>query len=161
MAGWLGSSARLRTVAGTITAIGAGVLLAPVAGLAGCSSSAPSGSSPSASIAGHPIAAGQVAQSGRDALGITGLGITGHTAVTFSGRPGGVTVAPIPSGGPAATAGLHAGDVIIALDGRRTATPAAFTDVLAGLKPGAKVAVTYTRSGTSHTATVILGRLSS
>ena len=32
-------SSRLRTVTGTVAAIGAGLLLAPVAGLAGCSSS--------------------------------------------------------------------------------------------------------------------------
>jgi hypothetical protein len=49
MAGWLGGSARLRTVTGTMAAIAAGVLLAPVAGLAGCGGSAPSGSSYSAS----------------------------------------------------------------------------------------------------------------
>jgi hypothetical protein len=49
MAGWLGGSARLRTVAGTMAAIAAGVLLAPVAGLAGCGASAPSGSSYNAS----------------------------------------------------------------------------------------------------------------
>jgi hypothetical protein len=40
MAGRLRKTGRLRTVAGTVAAIGAGVLLAPVAGLAGCASNA-------------------------------------------------------------------------------------------------------------------------
>jgi len=40
MAGRWRKTGRLRTVAGTVAAIGAGVLLAPVAGLAGCAGSA-------------------------------------------------------------------------------------------------------------------------
>jgi putative serine protease PepD len=108
------------------------------------------------SIAGQLIAVGKVTQSGRATLGVTA-----QTAVTSSGQPAGVTVVSVSSGGPAAAAGLLAGDVITALDGQPTATHATLTAVLAGLKPDAKVPVTYTRSGTSHMATVTLGSLSS
>ena len=108
------------------------------------------------SIAGQLISYGKVTESGRAALGITG-----YTVATPGGEPAGVAVTSVTSGGPAQSAGLRAGDVITSLDGQRTATLSALTAVLARLKPGAKVPVTYVRSGASHTATVTLGNLAS
>jgi putative serine protease PepD len=108
------------------------------------------------SIAGQLISTGKVTQSGRAALGVSA-----HSAVTADGQPAGVTIASVSADGPAATAGLRAGDVITALDGQQTATQAALTAVLAVLKPGQRVTVTYTRAGASHTATVTLGSLAS
>jgi S1-C subfamily serine protease len=63
--------------------------------------------------------------------------------------------------GPAETAGLRAGDVITEVDGQATQTLGALSGVLAGLKPGDKVPVTYIRGGARHTADVTLGSLSS
>ncbi len=108
------------------------------------------------SIAGQLISSGKVTESGRAALGITG-----YTVATSGGEPAGVAVTSVTSGGAAQKAGLRAGDVITSLDGQRTATLSALTAVLARLKPGAKVPVTYTRSGASHTASVTLGNLAS
>lgn len=107
-------------------------------------------------IADQLISTGKVTQSSRAALGITA-----HTAVTSNGQPAGVTIATITAGGAAAAAGLKAGDVITAIDGHQTTTLGALSAILATLEPGQQVDVTYTRSGTSHTATVTLDTLTS
>jgi putative serine protease PepD len=108
------------------------------------------------SIAGQLISTGKVTQSGRAALGVTA-----HSAVTSNGQPAGVTIGSVTAGGPAAAAGLQAGDVITALDNQQTATQATLTAILATLKPDQQVPVAYTRSGTAHTATVTLDSLAS
>jgi putative serine protease PepD len=107
-------------------------------------------------IADQLISTGKVTQSTRAALGITG-----HTSVTANGQSAGVTIATVTAGGAAETAGLRAGDVITAIDGHQTPTQATLSAILANLKPGQQVPVTYTRSGTSHTATVTLDTLTS
>jgi putative serine protease PepD len=60
-------------------------------------------------------------------------------------------------GGPAASAGLRAGDVITKLDDQ----PATDTNQLAAItltkRPGDSVSITYERGGRSATTTVILG----
>ena len=56
---------------------------------------------------------------------------------------------------------MREGDVITEVHGQRTPTQGTLTAVLAGLKPGQQVKVTYLRSGASHTATVTLGSLAS
>jgi S1-C subfamily serine protease len=89
------------------------------------------------------------------------LGITAHSAVTASGQPAGVVVVAVSPGGPADSAGLREGDVITKVNGQQTPTQGTLTAVLAGLKPGQQVKVTYLRSGASHTATVTLGSLAS
>jgi putative serine protease PepD len=108
------------------------------------------------SIVAQLIGTGKVTESGRATLGITG-----YTVATSHGEPAGVGVTKVTSGGPADKAGLRAGDVITAVDGQQTAGLSALTAVLANLKPGEKVPVTYTRAGASHTTTVTLGSLSS
>lgn len=108
------------------------------------------------SIAGQIISTGRVSQSGRASLGISAA-----TAVTSSGEPAGVSVVAVTAGGPAAKAGIHAGDVITAVDNHQTASLAALTAVLATLKPGAKVPVTYLpNGGAAASTTVTLGSLS-
>ncbi|HVT69811.1 MAG TPA: trypsin-like peptidase domain-containing protein [Trebonia sp.] len=108
------------------------------------------------SIADQLISDGRVTQSGRAALGITA-----QTAASPSGEPAGVAVASVSAGGPAEAAGLRAGDVITAVDGHQTESQAALAAILATLRPGAKVPVTYTRAGASHTADVTLTSLGS
>jgi len=62
------------------------------------------------------------------------------------------------TGGPAASAGLTAGDVITAIDGRTVSSPSVITSVILTKKPGTKITVTYSdQSGTSQMTTVTLG----
>lgn len=62
------------------------------------------------------------------------------------------------AGGPAASAGLTPGDLIIAVNGKSISSPSAVTSIIVTKKPGAKITVTYTdQSGTSHMTTVTLG----
>ena len=70
----------------------------------------------------------------------------------------GALVAGVVSGGPAAAAGLAAGDVITAIDGRTVTSPATVSSLILTMKPGAKVTVTYTdQAGGRHTVRVTLG----
>jgi S1-C subfamily serine protease len=108
--------------------------------------------------------------SARDAYAIP-IGATAFLGiqVEFVGTPGlgyrvggtlasGALIAGVVSGGPAASAGLAAGDVITAMNGHTVSSPAAISALMLTKKPGAKVAVAYVdRSGTSHTASVTLG----
>jgi S1-C subfamily serine protease len=67
-------------------------------------------------------------------------------------------IAGVVSGGPAAFAGLVAGDVITAIDGHTISSPTAISTLVLTKKPGAKITVAYVdQSGASHTATVTLG----
>jgi S1-C subfamily serine protease len=71
--------------------------------------------------------------------------------------PAGGLVAGTVAGGPAASAGLTAGDVITAIDGRTVSSPSTISSVILTKKPGSKIAVTYTdQSGASQTTTVTL-----
>ena len=64
-------------------------------------------------------------------------------------------------GGPAATAGLQAGDVITAVNGTATPDTEALAAVLAGLRPGQPVPVSVTKAdGSTATIHVTLGQLS-
>jgi S1-C subfamily serine protease len=70
----------------------------------------------------------------------------------------GALIAGVVSGGPAASAGLAAGDVITAINGHTVSSPSAIPALVLTKKPGAKVSVAYVdQSGTSHTASVTLG----
>ncbi|KQP51451.1 serine peptidase [Methylobacterium sp. Leaf399] len=64
-------------------------------------------------------------------------------------------------GTPAAKAGLKSGDVIESVNGNPVNDAKELSRKIAGLKPGAKVELSYLRSGKSDTATVELGALPS
>ncbi len=66
-------------------------------------------------------------------------------------------VPPVSPGGPAARAGLRPGDVIIRFAGQRIGNATALLDAVRTRQPGARVAVTFTRHGVSHTVTLTLG----
>lgn len=69
----------------------------------------------------------------------------------------GAIIGAVLTGGPAANAGLAAGDVITAIDGHTVAAPTALGTILLNEKAGAHVSVAYQdTSGASHTATVTL-----
>ena len=70
----------------------------------------------------------------------------------------GALIAGTVAGGPAASAGLTAGDVITAINGQSVSSPSRITSLILTKKPGAKITVTYTdQSGTSQVTTVTLG----
>jgi S1-C subfamily serine protease len=74
------------------------------------------------------------------------------------GSASGALVAGVVSGGPADTAGLAAGDVITAINGRAVSSPSAVSALVLAQKPGATITVTYVdQSGASQTASVKLG----
>ncbi len=60
-----------------------------------------------------------------------------------AGDAGGVVVAGIVRGGPAESAGLQAGDVIMSVDGRAITTPGSLTSYLLTRKPGDTVTIDY------------------
>jgi len=106
-------------------------------------------------IARQLISTGHVSNSGRAALGVEVTTVTGP-----SGNPAGVGVAAVTAGGPAAKAGLRAGDVITAVDGTATPDAQTLSTVLANTRPGQSVKVSITRSdGSTATVNVTLGQL--
>lgn len=73
---------------------------------------------------------------------------------------GGAKIANTPtgvhSGGPAAIAGLKAGDVITKLDGKTISGPDELIVAVRAMNIGDRVSVTYVRNGTTHQVDVIL-----
>jgi S1-C subfamily serine protease len=70
----------------------------------------------------------------------------------------GALIVGVVSNGPAASAGLVAGDLITAVDGQTASSPSDVSSLILTEKPGATVSVTYTdQSGASQAASVTLG----
>jgi S1-C subfamily serine protease len=106
-------------------------------------------------IAGQLVAHGKVTNSHRAALGIRATTVTGS-----GGRPGGVGIVSVTPGGPAAAAGLTAGQVIVEVNGTATPTASDLTEVLANLSPGQKATVTVLQpDGSTQGVSVTLGTL--
>ncbi|RKQ92307.1 putative serine protease PepD [Solirubrobacter pauli] len=76
---------------------------------------------------------------------------------TDAGDDDGALVAEVTDGGPAARAGLRAGDLLTELDGRDTGSAAELTAAVDAHAPGDRVRVEYERGGREQTATVTLG----
>ena len=88
------------------------------------------------------------------------LGVSVATVVDQNGQPAGVGVADVVSGGPAAAAGITAGQVITAVNNTPVRSTADLSQVLAGLNPGQAIPITVTNlQGTSSTVTLTLGQL--
>jgi putative serine protease PepD len=80
--------------------------------------------------------------------------------VTISSTPaanGGVKVVQVKAGSGAGSAGIQAGDVITAFDGKKVTSATQLRALIASHKPGDKVSVTIDRSGSSKTLSVTLG----
>jgi putative serine protease PepD len=69
----------------------------------------------------------------------------------------GVQLTEVRSGTPASKAGLQSGDVVVRIDGRKVTNASELSQAIDARRPGAKVTLTYTRNGSTHTATVTLG----
>ena len=57
----------------------------------------------------------------------------------------------VTAGGPAAKAGIKAGDVITAIDGHATAGADAVIAAIRSIQPGQQISVTYERGGSTNT----------
>ncbi|MEW2549142.1 trypsin-like peptidase domain-containing protein [Streptomyces sp. NPDC047002] len=135
------------TLAATDPQIGGGGSAAPGIGFAIPASTVKT-------VADQIIKNGKVTHSGRAALGITGRTVLGPDL-----RPTGVAVVSTTRGGGAKAAGLKAGDIVVKVGGRRVTDIASLSEVLAGDKPGRRVAVTYLRGDATKTAQVKLGEM--
>lgn len=77
---------------------------------------------------------------------------------TMVQRGGQVAVKKVLSGSPAAKAGLHKGDRIIAVAGRKVARPKDVTKAYRGKKVGGRIALTYRRGNRKQRAVLVLTR---
>lgn len=83
--------------------------------------------------------------------------VTLRSASARGSAASGATIAEIVPSGPAAGAGLVAGDTITAIGGHAVSTPTALGTVILSQKANVRVSVTYTdQSGVSHTTSVRL-----
>ena len=106
-------------------------------------------------IADQIVSTGKVTDSG-----LASLGITGRSVVDTNSKPVGVGVVEVTSGGPAADAGIVAGDVITSVNKVAVTSMATLSAELSTLKPGQQVPVAITKDGGStSTVTVTLGTL--
>jgi S1-C subfamily serine protease len=85
------------------------------------------------------------------------VGSTAFLGVQVQDGPSGVTIVGVVANGPAAQAGLVAGDVITAMDGSSVASSSTIQKAVLARTPGTKVSVTYLDDMGSHTVTVTLG----
>lgn len=88
-------------------------------------------------------------------LGVRGADMT-TDAEQLLGTPGGAMLREVVEGGPAAVAGLSAGDVITKLGDVEIDSMSALVVTLRSYIPGETVPVTYLRDGVAQTATVTL-----
>ena len=76
----------------------------------------------------------------------------------LQGAGGGAEIADVIVGSPAATAGLRAGDTVVAVDGVAVTTPDELVQAIADAEPGDGVALTYLdTSGRTREVTIELG----
>jgi putative serine protease PepD len=80
-----------------------------------------------------------------------------YLGVSTRGGAGGVTVASVSAGGPAADAGLRVGDVIRSVAGDRVSDSDDVASAIQDRRPGERVAVEVTRGGDDQTIQVELG----
>jgi hypothetical protein len=82
--------------------------------------------------------------------------IPGWIGVSAKNGLAGALVTTVSAEGPAARAGIHVGDVILALDGQLIKGKD-FAAEVASLKPGTRIPVDYTRGAAAHEAWITVG----
>jgi len=70
----------------------------------------------------------------------------------------GAEIASVTSGGPAATAGLQVGDVIVRIDNATVTSASDLAPQITAHQPGNQVTVSYTRNGSAASVKVALGQ---
>ena len=88
-------------------------------------------------------------------LGVESVPVPQSVAEKFD-VPAGLYLRVVTPGGPAEKAGLRAGDIVTAIEGRPTSSPESLFLATVGKKPGDQVRVEYSRDGKSAQATVTL-----
>jgi S1-C subfamily serine protease len=106
------------------------------------------------------IATGHVTHTGRASLGV-GVVTVDASVAAQNNLPvdHGVLIASVTPNGPAATAGLKAGDVILQIDSTAVTDVQSLGDALLSKSPGDTVAVTINRGGQQMTVNVTLVEL--
>jgi S1-C subfamily serine protease len=106
----------------------------------------------------HAISSGKASSTVHiGATAFLGIEVESNTPGFGGASASGALIAGVVTGGPAASAGLVAGDVITAISGHSVSSPAAVSALVLTKKPGAKITVAYVDvSGASHTASVTL-----
>jgi S1-C subfamily serine protease len=106
------------------------------------------------------IATGHVTHTGRASLGVGVVAVDASVAAQYNLTVDhGVLIASVTSNGPAAAAGLKAGDVILQIDNTPVTDVQSLGDALLSKSPGDTVAVTINRGGQQMTVNVTLGEL--
>jgi putative serine protease PepD len=85
------------------------------------------------------------------------LGVQVGDAQSSDGLTSGARLGEVTSGGAADKAGLQAGDVVTAVDGKAIASGDALVAAVRSHRPGDDVKITLTRNGKSQTVTATLG----
>jgi S1-C subfamily serine protease len=86
-----------------------------------------------------------------------GTGATMGTIPDMSGSPGGVRLTGVREGGPAATAGIQGGDIIVRIGDYDVKDLYAMTNALGKYQPGQVVTVTVRRGEATREFSVTLG----
>lgn len=96
----------------------------------------------------------------RGRLGVTIQEINQQLADSFGLKnPGGALIAAVEENGPAAKAGIKAGDVILKFNGHAISSSSELPAQVADVKPGTKATVEISRNGTSKDIDVTVGEL--
>jgi putative serine protease PepD len=74
-----------------------------------------------------------------------------YLGVSLSATSSNALIGSVRNGTPAARAGLQAGDVVTALDGKSIGSSGELESAIGARKPGDSVTLTYTRNGKTHT----------
>lgn len=99
----------------------------------------------------------QLIADGQVAHGFLGASVTDPTAADSS--VAGAYVAQLTAGGPAAQAGIQAGDVITSFGGHRVSSSTDLTAQIRALEPGTQVEAVLVRGGQEQTVRVTVGEL--